>query len=168
MIGYVRDQRGVTLVELLTAVTILAILLTASAVLYTSIVKIDARTKLTEEIQREGDAVVSHMSQNFRDAVAVDTAGSNFSTQPNSIRFRLADGNYRRYYVSSDQLHFVSESGNDQLLQQPGTTVEELSFKVGSDTTGLQVITATISLAREKDGASETLEFNSTVNTRPQ
>lgn len=168
MNAYAANQRGVTLIELIMAMTIFLIVITASVVLYTSVLKIDAKSKLVEEIQREGDSIVSHMSRNLRDIVAVDTANSNFSTQPNSIRVRLANNAYRRYYVSSGQLHFVSETGEDQLLQQPGTTVSTLTFKAGSDTTGLQVITATISLSRTKDGINETLSFNSTINTRPQ
>lgn len=168
MIAHAANQRGVTLIELLVAMMIFLIVIAAAVMLYTGVLKVDARTKLTEEIQREGDSIVSHMSRNFRDVVAVDTANSNLSTDPNSIRVRLADNSYRRYYVSSGQLHFVSEAGEDQLLQQPGTTVDSLTFEVGSDTNGLQVISTDISLTRTKNGVTETLEFDSTVNTRPQ
>lgn len=162
------DQRGFTLVELITAISIFMVVATASVILFIGVLQLRNKTKVVEEIQREGDSVVSHMSRNLRDAVAVDTANSNFSTDPNSIRVRLADNNFRRYYVTNNQLHYVSESGSDQLLQQPGTTVTSLTFKAGSDTTGLQVITARISLQRTKGNYSQTLTFGSTVNTRPQ
>ena len=70
--------------------------------------------------------------------------------------------------MTGGQLHYVNESGVDQNLLLPGTTVTSLTFTPASDTIGLQVITAQLTLSRTKAGQTQALSFGSTINTRPQ
>jgi type II secretory pathway component PulJ len=168
LIRSIRDQRGLSLVEVVIAATILIIVSIASAVIFSSVLKLSATSKLVEEIQREGDAVVAGFARNMRDTVSVDTNLSNFVTNPNALAMKTSGGQTRRYYVTGGQLHYVSESGQDQSLLQPGTTVTNLTFSPASDSTGLQVITVHLTLSRTKAGQTQQLEFGSTVNTRPQ
>jgi hypothetical protein len=156
------------LIELLIAATIFIILAVASSVLFSTVLKLSASSKLVEEIQREGDAVVAGFSRNMRDTVSVDTNLSNFVTNPNALGMKTASGQTRRYFVTNGQLHYVSETGVDQSLLQPGTTVTNLTFTPASDSTGLQVITVRLVLSRTKAGQTQQLDFGSTINTRPQ
>jgi prepilin-type N-terminal cleavage/methylation domain-containing protein len=163
-----RDERGLTLVELIIASTIFAIIAIASAILFSTVLKLSSTSKLVEEIQREGDAVVAGFARNMRDTVSVDTSLSNFVTNPNTLALKTSGGQTRRYYVLDGQLHYVDESGTDQSLLQPGTTVTNLVFATSSDSSGLQVVTVNLKLARTKAGQTQQLDFGSTINTRPQ
>lgn len=164
----ISNQRGFSLVELLIAMTILIIISVASAIIFSATLKLSATSKLVEEIQREGDAVVAGFARNMRDTVSVDTNLSNFVTNPNALAMKTSSGQTRRYYATNGQLHYVNESGLDQSLLQPGTTVTNLTFTPASDSTGLQVVTVQMRLQRTKGGQTQQLDFGSTVNTRPQ
>lgn len=162
------DQRGLTLVELLIAMSIFIVIALSSGILFASVLKLSAKSKLVEEIQREGDAVVANYARNLRDTVSVDTANSNFVTDPNTLQVRLSTDQTRKYVVTSGQLHYIGEDGVDQNLLLPGTTISSLTYTPASDSTGLQVVTIRLNLSRTKAGQTQTLNFGSTVSTRPQ
>lgn len=162
------SQRGLTLVELIVAGTIFTVIALSSAILFASVLKLGARSKLVEEIQREGDAAVAGMSRNLRDGVSLDTANSVLTGNPQALQIKLSNNQTRKYYVTGGQLHYINESGVDQNLLLPGTTVTSLTFTPASDTIGLQVISAQLTLSRTKAGQTQSLSFGSTINTRPQ
>ncbi len=163
-----RDQRGLSLIELVVSIAVIAALITTSAVLFSVIIKVYAKDKVGQDLQREGDTVMASISQNIKEAVSVDQANSNFTNNPNTLTFRLSNNQTRKYYVSSGQLHYVNESGTDRVILQPGTSVSSLTFTADSDQVGLQVLGVNLGLSRTKYGQTVTYTLASTINTRPQ
>ncbi len=161
-------HRGFTLIELLVAVSIFILLATLSATLLGSVLKTYASDKLTQDLQREADAALAHMSTNLKEATSYDSANSNLSTNPNSLAVKLSTNQGRRYYVTGSQLHYVNESGADENLLQPGTTVTSLTFEPTSEGTALKSVKIRGTLRRAKGGAVVTTDVGSTVGTRPQ
>lgn len=161
-------HHGFTLIELLLAVSIFILLATLSATLLGSVLKTYASDKLTQDLQREADAVLAHMSTNLRVATVYDSANSNLATNPNSLAVKLSTNQGRRYYVTGSQLHYVNESGADENLLQPGTTVTSLIFEPTSENTALKSVKIRATLRRAKGGAVVTSDVGSTVGTRPQ
>lgn len=165
-----RNQRGFSLIELLVAMSIFMVLLVASTTLYSGVLKVNLKDKANQDLQREGDAILSHMSRTLKEAVAVDTANSNFVTNPNVLQVKLVNpAQTRKYYVTGNQLHYVDESGTDTDLLSPGSTDISLTFTPTSDAAGSLVsIRINATLQRIRYGQTVTLPVGSTITTRPQ
>lgn len=165
-------QRGVTLVELIVAVTIAVALIVSSGTLYATVIRVYIKDQINQDIQRESDGIVNQLSTNLRDAKTVNVAQSNFATNPNTLTVDVGTNQTRKYYVTGNQLHFVSEQGVDDLLLQPGTTVTSLTFTPTNITvdgqTTLKSIAVAFTLSRTKNTQITTLSTTTTIGTRPQ
>lgn len=161
---------GFTLIELVVAMTIFIVIALASATLYGTIVKINLKNQVTQDVQREGDAIQAHFSQNLKSAVSVDTTNSNFVANPNTLTVKLSGGTTsRKYYVTSSQLHYIDENGTDTILVEPSTTVTSLTFATTSDANNnLKSIKISGTLSRTKNRQTGTYTIATTIDTRPQ
>ena len=164
------NQSGVTLIELLVGISILAIVLTAATSLYVMTLRTSLENKLVQELQREADAVQAHLSQNLKEAVAVDSANSNFTTNPNTLQVNLSAGGLtRRYYVTGQQLYYRNESGVDTNLLTPGTTITSfLVTPTSSATNELVALQVRGTLQRARYGQTKQFTLGTTIHPRPQ
>lgn len=162
------NERGISLVEIIVAVSIFVVVALASATLYATVIKVNLKDKLTQDLQREGDEVMAHMSRTLKEATRVDTANSNLTTNPNSLRVFLKSGAARRYYVAGNQVHYVAETGTDENLMAPGSSVTTLTFTPTSDGQDLKSVNVSATLSRTQNQQTVTLTVGTTVNTRPQ
>ena len=164
------DSRGFTLVELVISVSIFMVLMLAAVTLYTTTLKTYLKDKITQDLQRENDAVLAHMTQNLREAVSVDTANSNFTANPNTLTVKLkTTGQSRKYYVTGNQLHYINEAGTDTNLLGPGTTATSLTMTPTSDANStLKSVKIRGTLSRTKNSLTSTLDLASSVSVRPQ
>lgn len=164
-----RHPEGFTLIELIVAISIFMVLMLTATALYTTTLKTYLKDKVTQDLQREGDAILAHMSRNLKDVNNVDAANSNFTVNPNVLSVRLADNTSRKYYVSGNQLHFTDESGSTINLQSPGSTTASLTMAPTSDAASKLVsVKIRTTLRRVKYGNTINLDVGSTVSTRPQ
>ncbi len=163
------QQAGLTLVELIVAIAIFSVILLATVSLYTTSLKTYVRDKATQDLQREGDAILAHMSRTIKEGTALDAANSNFTSNPNTLSFYINGTQKRKYYVSGSQIHYVDENNNDTDLMSPGSTDIALTFTPTSDTNGnLVAVRIQSTLQRVRYGISTTLNVGSTISTRPQ
>lgn len=163
-----KGHRGFTIIELLIAVTIVIALALAAATLFASVLKLQVRDKLTQDLQREADAVSEHMSRNLKQAVSVDTVNSNFTTNPNTLTVKLENNQSRKYFVTGSQVHYVNESGTDENLQAPGSTTTSLTFEQSTANQVLQQIKIRGTLRRARGNTVITVDFGTSVSPRPQ
>lgn len=164
-----KAQRGFTLIELVVGVTIFTVLLTASVATYTTINKLYIKDKIGQEAQRELDSVLANMSLNLKEAVRLDPAAVNGSTNTADLVVRLSNNSLRRYYITGNVLHYVDEAGADQTLLAPSNNVFTYSWQPTSDASGaLKQLKITATLTRTKSGTSTTVTGRTTINPRPQ
>lgn len=164
------DQRGLTLIELVVAVTIFSVILTVCVTVFTSVLKQNAREKVTLDLQREADGILGNMALNLKEAISIDTANSNFVTDPHVLSVNMETaGQTRRYQVTGGQLHYIDTAGIDTNLMSPGTTVTSLTFTPTSSAEN-KLLTVKIrgTITRSKGGQTVTFPLSSSVNTRPQ
>lgn len=165
-----KRQAGVTLIELIVAISIFIVLALASGTLYAMLSKVYLKNQVTQDIQREGDAVLAEMSRNIKEATQLDVVQSNLITNPNTLTVRLKSGSTRKYYVATGQLHYVDENGVDKALLEPGTTVTSLTYGVITGTDGLTLKSVSINgtLSRTKNRQTVNYPMVSSVEMRPQ
>lgn len=161
-------QSGLTLVELIIAVAIFAVVGTASATLYTSVVTLSLKSRLAQDVQRSGDAVLANYSQNLKGAVSLDSAASNFTSTPHVLAVRLESGQTRRWYVEAGRLHYVSETGTDQTITEPAVSVTALTYAVSSSEGRLTTIRITGTLSTTSGQQTQTYSLASSITPRPQ
>lgn len=162
-------QAGFTIIEILIAVTIFALLLTISVTSFAVIAKISAKNKLVQTLERDADAMEAHMTQNLKPAQQIDTATTNTTTNPNNLGVKITGNQVRRYYVTSGVLHYVSEAGADSTLLTPNTTVTALTYTTSTDATGnLTSVRIQGTLSRTSAGQTVTQSIATTVTMRPQ
>lgn len=155
--------------ELIVAMSIFMVLLLAATVLYTTTLKTYLKDKVTQDLQREGDSILAHMSRNLKEAISVDTANTDVVTNPNVLTVRLLDNSSRKYYVTGNQIHYVGENGADVNLQSPNTTTVSLTMAPTVDAEGKLVsVRIRTTLRRIKFGNTVNLDVGSTIGTRPQ
>lgn len=167
--GSRRRAGGFTLIELLISVSIFLVLAVGAAALFTNILKIQVKDKLTQDAQRESDLVLDHMTRQLREGVRLEPFRANGTVNSTELAFRLKNNGLRRYYVSGGTLHYVSETGQDETLLAPGTGVYSYTWQPTSDASqNLQQITIRGTLSRTKGNVSVTVSGGTTVSTRPQ
>ena len=71
-----RKNWGFTLIELLVVVGVVGILAAVSADLFSSILRAYNKTQIINEIEQNGNAVLSHLEQQIRNAASVSPDGS--------------------------------------------------------------------------------------------
>ncbi len=166
-----RRDAGLTLIELLVALSIFIIVALASAALYQTILKSYIKDRIVQDLQRESDLVLAHFSQNLKEATTYNTSLSNTSTNPNTLAVNLITNGTRKYYVSGGALRYTDENNNDTALTAPGTTVT--SFTVSptyntSNANALSSVRVQGTLSRTKSNQTASLNFTTTITTRPQ
>ena len=162
------NQRGMTLVELIVAVGIFVVVLLGSGLLYITVAQTYAKDKLTQDLQRDGDAVLAHMSRNLKEATGLVTnSGSSLTV---NIPTKPGFGNTRSYLVNSGQLVYRNEalSPIDENLLPPGTTATTLTYATTLDGTALKAIRITGTLSKTRGNKTVTLPITTTVIMRPQ
>lgn len=162
-----RSQAGVTLLELTVAITIFILLALSAGTLYSTVLKTHLKNKLTQDLQRDSDAVLTHMSSKLRTAATVVPPTICNALNANAVSV-LAGTEIRTYDVSNNQIRYTPVPGSSEILLSPGSTVQSLTFFPTCDSGSLKAVKVNAVLARSKGVDIITLTIGSTITTRPQ
>lgn len=119
------NQKGVTLVELLIYMGLLAILLVLLTDMMVSIMEIRTESEATTAVEQDGRFLLARIGYDIYRADAVTTpANSGDSTETLVLN---TGGNSHTYSLNSSDLT-LSTGGNSDKLNSSGSTVSNLSF----------------------------------------
>ena len=163
-----RNQSGMSLIELIVAISIFVVVMLASSLLYTTVMQTYLKDKLTQDLQREGDAVLSHMSRNLKEATGLVTNSG--STLTVMIPAKSGFGTTRSYLINNGQLIYRNEALTpvDENLLPPGSSATALSYTTTLDGASLKAIRVSATLSKTRGNRTVTLPIATTVIMRPQ
>ncbi|MDE2025407.1 MAG: prepilin-type N-terminal cleavage/methylation domain-containing protein [Patescibacteria group bacterium] len=175
-----KNQKGITLVELLLYMGIFSTLLMVLVQLFGSIVSVNLESEANSSVSQDGRYILNRLSYDIRQAVASSItapAGLGTANAGSTLSFNSSGGQAYTYFLSSDVDHpglkdiDVTTGGNTDRLNSIGTTISNLQFilmKSTATTTPKYIVTVSFTLTsttREQKGY-QTKNFQTTVGTR--
>lgn len=161
-----QSQSGVTLIELLIAISIFVLLFLAAATLYATVLRQQVDDRLVQSLQRESERVTGHLEQNVPGTTGV--AGSSVCNSENVDQIALAapDGPVA-YQRNGGQIEF-SGGGATENLVSPGVTASNVRFFPTCDGTKLVSLRFQATLTKSASGKTRTTDISTSIGTRPQ
>lgn len=168
------NNQGVTLIELLVAITVFAIVITASLSLFGSAIKYQGEALSSAYLLDTASYVTEYMARSLRMAQkdfsgdCVGTAKGNFATpQESHIKFLNYNGECQEFFLESEAIK-VRKSGVSGTLTPSNLAVSRVAFAISgaSQDDNLQPkVSFTLKLAT-KEVEPQTLNLQSTVSQR--
>lgn len=169
-------SQGFTLVELLVAIGLSVMLITAAAGLFFSTLRSDSKKNFVSELKDNGDYALSQMEFLLRNALSLEVQNPGdapCTTGMNQILLRSVDNNVTRLYLSNGQIASESvQTGTVRYLTGGPTTASNLSFNCqqAAVNTGTYIrISFTLSYASNSGQFFEdsgSANFGTTINVR--
>lgn len=177
-----KNERGITLIELIIYMGIFSTLLMVLVQLFGAIVNVNLESQANSAVSQDGRFILSRMSYDLRRAVATSftkTDGSAFnygtSNQVTGIKFVTIDGTTYKYWLSGGNLMLDNLSAvpttSDQ-LNSYGTTVTNLTFTRFESTAAISpkntiIVSFTLtSTTVESGNRTKVGNFQTTIGTR--
>ncbi|HEY8108819.1 MAG TPA: type II secretion system protein [Patescibacteria group bacterium] len=159
-------QSGLTLVELLVAISILTLLILAAGTLYVTVIRQQVGDRLVQNLQREVDRMTAHVERNV--ATSTEVSGSTTCNLQATDRIDLdsPDG-MLSYQRNGSRLEF-SKAGSIEEVSSPGIAVSGVRFFPTCDGTRLVSVKFEATLTKSAGGQTKTTSISTTTGTRPQ
>ena len=163
-----RNKRGVSLIETLVYVAILAIILTFVMSGVLSLFKVSERVRSSRLINQTASVALERMVRDIRDAVSIDISGSILDIHPGSLTMLTVGGGGAnisvKYALSGDKL--VRILGTDEEIMTPNNVViSQLVFK-HITTTNSEAVKIKMLIEDEDQEIGETREYSIIVVLR--
>lgn len=168
----IKQQRGITLVELLLYMGIFSILLMVLVELFGTIVNVNLEAQSTSAVSQDGRFILNRITYDVRQAKTF-TQPASAGASGTVLQFTTSGGTTYKYWLSGNNLMLdnltVSPNTSDQ-LNSVGTTVSNLSFTrvQTTGTSGKNTITVSFTLTsttRDQKGY-QTENFQTTIGMR--
>jgi type II secretory pathway pseudopilin PulG len=168
MIDHFKSRAGMSVIELVVAMTIFVLLALAAGSLFGTVVKTSNKDRLTQEVQRDGDAVLAQMSRKLKDATTVVPPSLCNATNTNVLSVLVPPAQTRTYDITANQIRYTEGLNPPEILQPPNSTIQSMTFVTTCSGVELKSIQLTANLRRTKGTTNVDLTVKSTVNPRPQ
>jgi prepilin-type N-terminal cleavage/methylation domain-containing protein len=116
----VRNQRGVTLIELLVTITVMGIISTPIFMLVNNTLQVHQDTSIRNQLQHEARFISQFMSEKVRDGAIIDRSGSTWKLKKGNQTFITYDEIAKKVYfkggatvLSSNIVEFDVGDGTD-------------------------------------------------------
>jgi len=160
----VRDQRGVTLVEVLITMGLLSVFLVILTTIFTSSVDVQSQTSSYAAITTDGRFVLSRLEYDIRRASAITTPASLGGTDSSLVL--TIDGDTYTYSVTSGRLQ-LDINGTADYVTSEQSTISGLNFQKLGTSGGTESVRYNSTLSSDSAHHTDTLTFTSTTERRP-
>lgn len=158
-------EQGVTLVEMLIVMGLLAILLVVIATVFTSAADVQSRTSNYSAIAAEGRFVMARINQDIARSTSTTTPATLGATSTSLIM--VINGSTYTYALNTNKLQLTDGTGTD-FVTGDDVTVSGLSFMRLGNTGGKESIrySFTLTTTSQDHSGPDTQTFTSTVERR--
>ena len=158
-----RDQRGVTLIELMVTMALLAGFLIILSTLFTNSVDIQAQTGSYAAITSDGRIVLSRLEYDIKRASAVTTPGSPGDTS-SSLVLTIGGSTYT-YSISNGRLQLDIDGSSDYITSDQAT-ISGLSFQKLGNGGGKESVRYSFTITGQTSHETDSQTFTSTTELR--
>jgi len=159
-----RDQRGVTLVELLITMGLLSIFLVILTTIFTASVDVQSQTGSYSAVTTDGRFGLSRLEYDIRRASAITTPTSLGDTD-SSLVLTIGGDTYT-YSVAGGRLQ-LDINGTADYLTGEQSTISGLSFQKLGTSGGTESIRYSFTVSSDSAHHTDTLTYTSTTERRP-
>lgn len=111
-----KKTRGITLIEIIVAISLLTLILLAGGGIYISGWNMFRDAQHTAQSQRNAVLPMTHMAKNLQDAITFTVP----APTPNTLQFVEYDGTARAYRFENNQIEYdpdtTNDNGNEQII----------------------------------------------------
>jgi prepilin-type N-terminal cleavage/methylation domain-containing protein len=159
------DQGGVTLVELLIVMGLLAIFLTLLATIFTATLDIEGQTQSYSAITSDGRFVTTRLEYDISHASSITTPAT-LGTSGTSLELTIGSGTYT-YDLHGNAMELTDPTGAANLTGD-GVKVSDLSFQTVGNVGGKPTVRYSFKLTSTSldNGHADTQEFEGTAGLR--
>ncbi|HSX35445.1 MAG TPA: prepilin-type N-terminal cleavage/methylation domain-containing protein [Patescibacteria group bacterium] len=159
-----KDQRGVTLIELLVTMGLLSIMLVILTTIFTASVDVQSETSDYAAVTADGRFALSRLEYDIHRASAVTTPAT-LGASGSSLVLTVGSSTYT-YSVSGNRLQLDIDGSSDYLTGDQ-SVVSGLNFQALGNPGGLESVSYSFTLTSNKAHQVSTEQFNSTTELRP-
>ena len=160
-----RKRPGVTLVELLIYMALVAIFLITLTDIFASILNVRTESEATSSVDEDSRFILARLNYDINRAQSITTPASLGNSTPNLV-IVISGINYT-YSLNTNNLELINNLGTNNLnsseTQVSGLSFQKIGNAGGKDTVKIQF---TITSKTQRPAGPETKTFNTTVGRR--
>lgn len=163
------SQKGVTIVELLLYMSILAVLLTILTSIFVSALDVQSESQAASNVEQDGNYILARLSYDIHRAQSINIPVTNGATS-NNFQIAIDGANYTYSVDASNNLILTNNLGVNN-LNNYGTSVSDLSVQRLGNVGGIEntlKINFTVTSRTKRISGIEAKDFETNLSLRRQ
>lgn len=159
-----RDQRGVTLIEMIITMGLLAGFMVILTGIFVSGIDVESQTSSYSALTGDGRTILARLAYDIHRASAINTPAS-LGGSGSSLDLTISGDSYV-YAIDSGRLGLTVNSGSVNYLTSDKTTISSLNFEKLGNSGGQAAVRYSFTVSADNNHTTESQAYTSTTELR--